>query len=180
MPSSVHLIILQHPQEARHAKNTAHLIRLCAPNTTIYLGESTSDFKAFQAVVEQSPEDYALIYPSEQSSPLEQHANAQKGPLPFKHLVFIDATWRKAFKIWQLNPWLATLKGFHFSSPPKSQYAIRKAPGEHNLSTLEAAAYALEAGFNEDTSALHELFQAMQRIRFAKHQSQRPTGGGQD
>ena len=167
---SARVIILQHPSETGHAKNTARLIKLCSPSTQIISGEQPEDFAQLRIEIEKFPEDYALVYPSESSDPLEAIPETAL-PLKYRHLIFIDGTWRKAFKIWKLNPWLQNLTSLHFEEKITGQYQIRKAPGDNQLSTLEAVACLLEKGYQQDASPLFDLFQAWQNVAFARHGS---------
>ena len=164
------LIILQHPSETRHAKNTARLIKLCCPDVQLLVGEDPEDFARLQQEVAQNPEQFALIYPNQFSRPLTKQSG-KNAPLNFRHLIFIDGTWRKAFKIWKLNPWLQHLTSLHFEPDSPGQYQIRKAPGDFQLSTLEAAARTLEQGYQQDAGPLIDLFQTWQRVSFARHAS---------
>ncbi|MFQ3196746.1 MAG: DTW domain-containing protein YfiP [Paraglaciecola sp.] len=155
------IIILQHPVEAKHAKNTTRLITLCMPDVTVLCGEHPHSFSELIKKCSANPDHFALIYPSSSSKALENHS--QQFALPKqKTLIFIDATWRKAFKIWQLNPWLSTLPQWHFAAPPASKYTIRKTSVDNGLSTLEALAYTLNITEKLDCHPLLQSFLAMQ------------------
>lgn len=78
------------------------------------------------------------------------------------NLILLDGTWRKAKKMWMLNPWLHDLPSWHFGQPPENQYRMRKTNLEHSLSTLEAAAYGLDCLCHFDSAKLLKLFNAMQ------------------
>jgi DTW domain-containing protein YfiP len=58
-------------------------------------------------------------------------------------LVVLDGTWRKSRKMLYLNPLLQGLPRVALQGMPASHYRIRKAHAPDQLSTLEAAAYAL-------------------------------------
>ena len=58
-------------------------------------------------------------------------------------LVVLDGTWRKSRKMLYLNPALQALPRLALQGMPESHYRIRKAHAPDQLSTLEAAAYAL-------------------------------------
>jgi DTW domain-containing protein YfiP len=156
---------LQHPAESKHAKNSARLLPLCLDKVEIYIGESADDFLQISNTCQSTPEQFALFYPNESSTVLEQHLSRFKQDMPGT-LIFIDATWRKALKMWKLNPWLHTLNCWHFAAPPTSRYQIRKASVNNSLSTLEAVAYALEQTQNTDCQPLHRIFDAMQKCVF--------------
>lgn len=58
-------------------------------------------------------------------------------------LVVLDGTWRKSRKMLHLNPVLAALPRLALRQMPPSHYHIRKAHRPDQLSSFEAAAYAL-------------------------------------
>lgn len=159
------IIVLQHPAESKHAKNSARLLPLCLTNVQIVIGESAGDFLQLIKVCQWAPEEFAVFYPNDCSTPLEQHVFRFKQDMP-DTLIFIDATWRKALKMWKLNPWLHTLNSWHFATPPSSRYQIRKASVANSLSTLEAVAYVLEQTQGIDCQPLYRCFRAMQKTVF--------------
>jgi DTW domain-containing protein YfiP len=153
--------ILQHPSETRAAKNTARICKLCLPQTQIWLGEGGDDFYQLRAelVVEARP--VWLLYPGKTAQTVAQLIEASQ-PQVGVRLLLLDATWKKAYKMWRLNPWLERLPQVSLSQV-ESNYRIRKSPKSHYLSTLEAVAYslaALEPGL--DTGPLFQAFNAMQ------------------
>ena len=162
--TDITLILLLHPKEVNHAKNTGRLLSLAVTNTEIYVGETPSDFETLRQQVETSPENYCLVYPSDKSEAMESYSS-QEVNRP-QYWIFIDSTWRKAFKIYQTNPWLHSIKQWHFNNPPTGQYEIRKTSIDKGLSTLEAAAYCLSLVSSTDVSSLYQLFNAMQSKHF--------------
>ncbi|UTA47862.1 DTW domain-containing protein [Simiduia sp. 21SJ11W-1] len=144
------LVVLQHPSESQHPKNTLRLARLCLPELRLAVGETPEDFMALAKWL--APTRACLLYPDDHSQPLEQYAN----PVP-EVLVFIDATWRKAYKMLALNPWLQGLPRCHFNAAPAGDYRLRKTRRAGGLSTLEAIAYGLNCVEGTDFSALNEL-----------------------
>lgn len=159
--SPVEIVILQHSKEAAHAKNTVKLITLCLSNTKVIVGKSAADF----AVIRQqlASRQSALIYPTDTSQGFESTLKNPVTPLP-STLVFIDASWRQAYAIWQGNPWLHSLAQYHFEDAPNSEYQIRHTKLEHSLSTLEAVAYSLSVGYKTDSQPLLRLQAAMQSM----------------
>ena len=158
MMSKQRVHILQHPKETNHAKNTVRLITLCLPDVEVLVGESPEDFASLKEEVLGNPADFNVFYPHVQSQCFEEQFSSTTPA----NLIFIDATWRKAYKIWQHNPWLHCCQSWHFETPPASRYAIRQTKVEGGISTLEALAYVLEKGFDEDSSALLKALDAMQ------------------
>ncbi|WP_411993198.1 tRNA-uridine aminocarboxypropyltransferase [Agarivorans sp. DSG3-1] len=145
------VIILQHPSEQKHAKGTAQLACLALNKAQIMVGETPLDFAMLKQQVLAHPERFYLIYPSSQSRAIEevfssiktQEAPLNDPPCP-PSLIFLDGTWRKAKRLWHLNPWLHNLDQFHFTSAPSGQYKIRKTSVDKGLSTIEAIGYSLE------------------------------------
>lgn len=171
MPISppVNIIILQHPKEAKHAKNTVKLLALGLKHLTVIRGEVPSDWTRLAQDVTHQPQDYCVIYPHGKSQPLEsidtEEHKTEFFP-PKQNVILIDASWRKALKIWHLNPWLQKCHSWHFNHPPENQYQIRHTTQKHSLSTLESVAYILEHTQGIDCSGLITLLSMMQQKCF--------------
>jgi DTW domain-containing protein YfiP len=157
---------LQHPLEAKHAKNTVKLLTLGMTHIEVIEGENEENFKNIANRCLTEPEKYAVCFPSEQSVSFEDglpKALDERQKFSVESVIFIDASWRKALKMWHLNPWLQKLQCWHFNSPPENQYAIRKTSQRNSLSTLEAVAYVITTLYKVDCSDLLSLFNARQR-----------------
>jgi DTW domain-containing protein YfiP len=152
---------MQHPNEAKHGKNSARLVPLAISSSEIYIGESAKDFARLREYLASKHATTCVFYPHPRSLEVEQQL-AQYQAANYDTLIFIDATWRKAYKMWQLNSWLHDLPSWHFANPPSSQYTIRSTKLNNAISTLESTSYILSLGHGVDTRALLELFQAMQ------------------
>lgn len=169
--SPLNIIILQHPLEAKHAKNTVKLLTLGLSNVIVYDGESEQDFVDLSQSCSVDPEEYAVCFPSEQSVSFESQSSSVKNQMRqggVTSVIYIDASWRKALKMWHLNPWLHELPCWHFETPPENQYSIRKSSKENSLSTLEAVAYTLTTLCNVDCNNLLSLLDARQK-QFLHH-----------
>jgi DTW domain-containing protein YfiP len=170
----LNIIILQHPKEAKHAKNTVKLLTLGLEHVSVLLGETPQDWAELAEKVSSEPQNYCLVYPHEQSISIETVSSpAQKSQhFPAKHnVIFIDASWRKALKIWHLNPWLQQCASWHFSTPPENQYHIRRTTQENSLSTLESVVYVLEHTHKVNCKPLTTLFSKMQQKCFREPQA---------
>ena len=138
------LLILQHPLEVHHAKNSARLLHLSVPGSRIVVGEAF-DEAALQALL-PGPRTTVLLYPP---TAYEGHAApALLEPSQLQHpetlrLVVLDATWRKSRKMLHLSPGLQRLPRLALDEVPAGRYAIRKAHAPGQLSTLEATCAAL-------------------------------------
>lgn len=124
--------LLQHPFEQYEAKGTARLLALSLANCRLIVGEE------FERPPNPEGRVEALLYPGE-TAPLPS------GTTPARlRLYVLDGSWRKSRLILHRNAWLQALPRVALGTLPPSGYAIRKAQGEHQRSTLEATALALD------------------------------------
>lgn len=148
------VLILQHPQEVGHAKNSARLLHLSLQHSTLLVGDVSDD----PDPPPQPRLHTLLLYPS--SDPAQpvvtQPDPARSAPL---RLVVLDGTWRQSRAMLRQNPWLQRLPRLSLDDVPPSRYAIRKAHSPGQLSTLEATCAAL-AQLEGDASRFDALLQA--------------------
>lgn len=131
------VLILQHPDEAKHALNTARLAALGLRNARLEIGEHFPELNDWLGLYRA-----CLLFPGDEATVLPLPADAtDERPLL---LVVPDGTWRKARKLLYLNPPLAELPRVCLPAGGVSRYRLRKAPGPGALSTLEAIVAALE------------------------------------
>lgn len=154
--SAVQLLVLQHPMEVGHAKNTARLLHLCVPGSRLEVGECFEPATLQQLLHAPWPDQAAdatvhpvLLYPP---TPMDPQLPVMQPPalpqewlqqLPIFRLVLIDGTWRKSRKMLYLNPALQQLPRLALHDLPQGRYAIRKAHAPGQLSSFEAGALAL-------------------------------------
>ncbi|MFG6431532.1 tRNA-uridine aminocarboxypropyltransferase [Roseateles sp. LYH14W] len=119
------LLILQHPAESGHAKNTAAFLTLGLRAARLLRGET------FDAAL--AGPGTALLYPGEATAP---------PPAELTRLILLDGNWRQSRRLLAANPWLAGLPQVSLPLLP-SRYAIRRAHRPGQLSTLEAGLHAL-------------------------------------
>lgn len=119
------LLILQHPAEAGHAKNTTALLTLGLQRARRLRGE------VFDATL--AGPGTALVYPGEGAAPL---------PAAVDRLILLDGNWRQSRRLLAGNPWLAALPRLALPALP-GRYALRRAHRPGQLSTLEAGLHAL-------------------------------------
>ena len=139
LTNKVSVVILQHPSEEKIAKNTAKLLNLSLTDCKIIKGENNTDFAMLNSLPLEST---VLLYPNEHATYLDD-ANPKPALSNITHLIVIDGTWKKAYKILQLTPLLTKFKTVSFKQLAQNRYAIRKAPRADSLSTLEAVAHSL-------------------------------------
>ena len=156
----IEVLILQHPLEVHHVKNSARLLHLSVAGSRMLTGERWDAEEWHKAM--GAPKTTVLLYP----------ATATEGLAPAPHLdpetltdlsqvrlVVIDATWRKSRKMLHLNPMLQLLPRLTLDTTPTSRYRIRKAHQPGQLSTLEATCAAL-AQLGGDAESLVPLLAA--------------------
>lgn len=156
--------VIQDKLEAKHAKNTARLFALCYPNTRVVRFSCAEEMSLFLQQVSVS--NSLLLYPGNHSSNMESLTNSEKQAV--EHLILLDGTWPKAKKMLWVEPELAKFHQVQFSSPPTSQYDIRKSPHGAALSTFEAAVYGLECLGMLQISKLRNFFSAAIALQWSK------------
>lgn len=135
------VLVLQHPQEQRQAKNSVALLRLSLAHCEVVVGERFTP-EALQALLWRPGRDTRLLYPDVPVAPAPAApALEAEGPL---RLVVIDATWRKSLRLLLEHPLLAALPRLSLQAPAPTRYrAIRAARRADQVSTLEATVQAL-------------------------------------
>ncbi|MFT5258332.1 MAG: DTW domain-containing protein YfiP [Saprospiraceae bacterium] len=164
--NQVYIHILQHPKEVKLAKNTARLLNLCMSKVAIHVGEESSDFvRLRENLVGFEAGRTCVVYPSEESKPIDEALRDAKEP-HIEQLIFIDATWRKAYKMWQSNSWLRSFPSVNLNSDTlalESHYKIRKTKKRQVYSTLESVVATLNVLEPScQTEPLMALFEIMQ------------------
>lgn len=133
--------ILQHPTEAKQIKGTAIIATCSLTRCRHWVGESVKTLPGLVEWLNESEPVYLLYPETEDSQALVtihsiDEMKALRGS-QFKLLV-LDGTWRKTFKMMQLNPELNGLPRVALSPKSSSNYRIRKQKDEQSLSTVEA------------------------------------------
>lgn len=147
-PHATEVLVLQHPQEVRQAKNSVALLRLSLARCEVVVGERFEATR-LQALLHTAGLRPLLLYPDSAAAPapgvLPQFSAAPsaEAPGPWR-LVVIDATWRKSLRLLLQHPVLAALPRLSLAAPPATRYrAIRSARRPDQVSTLEATVQAL-------------------------------------
>ena len=141
-PNQIKLVVLQHPDEASNKKATAIIAELGLQQYQRWVGEDFTGHDGLNQLLENKKGNLAVLYPSEDAEELEVQSELITVH-SIEVLIVIDATWRKAHKIWQLNPQLHQLRAITFREALSSDYRIRKEPEDGCLSTVESIVYAL-------------------------------------
>jgi DTW domain-containing protein YfiP len=154
---AVEVLILQHPLEVDHAKNSARLLHLSLPNSRMLTGEAFDAAQLHAAA--QAPKYTVLLYPQAAHDPAPiADPERLRDPAQIR-LVVLDATWRKSRKMLHCSPGLQQLPRLSLDDAPASHYLIRKAHKPGQLSTLEATCAAL-AQLEGDADRFQPVLQA--------------------
>ncbi len=155
------IIMLQHPSETKKAIGTARIVDLSLPKAKIFIAEDFTNHKAFNQYIKKSEHEFILIYLNNQGTLLEDkkphHANSKTG------FIFIDGTWKKTNKIYQLSKNLQQLPCAQLDISNESIYRIRKSTKKQGVSTVEAVFHTLSkwTGNSEKYENLLSTFKKM-------------------
>lgn len=139
--TDIELIILQHPTEASRPMGTARILSLCMPETTrCFVGEDFREHTELNALLSEPNVSHYVLYPSDASIEVTQIAQR---PTQTIRIILLDGTWKKAFKMWQINTQLHHFASLHLPKDLAGNYRIRKAPDSNALSTVEAGFHVL-------------------------------------
>ena len=133
MQAGIDLVVLQHPNEAKHALNTARIAALGIGNCTLFTGEDFTEHKTLHAFL--AHRHTCLLFPTSNALPPCQVLLETEQR---QCCIILDGTWRKARKIYHSNPFLHGLPCIALNPDQVTRYRIRKAPSEQSLSTVEA------------------------------------------
>jgi len=137
----VEIGIFQHPTEVGQIKGTAIIAELALKKSKRWVGETLDDAPELQQWLKSGNKVF-LLYPPTEEQQAEVNAvndlhHMYQQQVPFKILV-LDGTWRKTYKMMQLNPELMTLPRVTLNPETPSKYKVRKQKNEQSLSTVEA------------------------------------------
>lgn len=156
LPSRTRVLLVQHPDEAKHALNTARLAVLGLQNAQLIIAETIENLEHY---IQQPGYRPCVLFPGEDAQVLSAYSHAEQTPWL---LIVPDGTWRKARKILHCNPLLAALPRVTLPEGLSSRYRLRKAPNSAALATIEAVSYALDTLEPEhDFSPLLRPFDAL-------------------
>ncbi|WP_236844607.1 tRNA-uridine aminocarboxypropyltransferase [Bordetella sp. 15P40C-2] len=139
LDSRTRVVVLQHPDESRHALNTARLAVLGLKNAQLHVGTE------FDSAVWQV-EGYRphLLFPGEDATVLTRDSVMEPTYTP-SLLVVPDGTWRHARQLLSHHPGLAALPRVTLPAGTLTRYRIRHAEDASALSTIEAIVLSLNA-----------------------------------
>lgn len=152
------VLVLQHPQEQRQAKNSVTLLRLSLARCEVVVADRFEP-TALRSLLHRPGLQTRLLYPDVPAAPAPP-ALLPRADVPLR-LVVLDATWRKSLRMLLEHPVLAALSRLTLEAPEPTRYrAIRAARRADQVSTLEATVQALAMleGPSFDAAPLLEAF----------------------
>lgn len=146
--NDINVYVLQHPDEVKNAKGTAVIAKLYLKHYQSWQSEDFEQNAVLNELVKKQPDNTFVVYPAENSISLDEWSGEsdhleKKRDKGTYNLIFIDASWRKAKKIWHSSSNLHHLKCINLTQLKKSNYRIRKIPRPGYVSTIEAIAACL-------------------------------------
>jgi len=141
--NSILVVVLLHPKEVNQSKGTLPLLAHSLSNRLVIEGENFSENEQLNDILVQYKHRVALLYPSETAAVLSSSSVDFSDGNKYKCLILLDATWKKAFRMYMLSTNLKSIDHIALSANIVGQYKIRKTNKKNALSTLEACCYAL-------------------------------------
>jgi len=182
LPTKLHVLILQHPQEPDKDLGTARLAHLSLPNSTLKVGLSWPNLKAAIGREAQNTRWGVLYLGSGIKGEKKDRSAAiqfvdKKGAVtgapeqPLEGIVILDGTWSQAKALWWRNAWLLKLRRLILQPKQGSLYKeLRREPKRDCLSTLESIGETLTA-LGEPPSVQLELQKVFQ-VLLDRHRAQ--------
>ena len=181
-PSRTRVVILQHPREARLAICSAWLARLALENAELHRAVELDAHPRVREVCRDP--GAALLFPGPFASPVALRAGS-----PPSLLLVVDGTWHQAERMVGKSRLLGGLPRLAVAPDGEGGYReLRREPGAHTLSTLEAIALALASleGDPERFRPMREAFRRMVDLQLEcargalHHPRRRPGRSGKD
>ncbi len=148
------VLILQHPSELKQPLATVPILQLCLSPLQVLVGEDFSSHDVVQLLLSKKSK-CRVLFPSEECQSWDV-ASQVKPNEEVDTLIVLDGTWRKAKKMWHLNPWLKQFEFVTLANVPDSQYQIRSSSVAGGVSTLEAV--ALSCNYLSGSQAFNDLY----------------------
>lgn len=139
----VKVVVLQHPSEVAQAKGSLTLLKHSLINCEVIVGENFSQHQQVNQLIASYQDQCILLYPGEHASCLSTMTVNRTQSEEDICLMLIDATWKKAYRMFMLSKNLQQLPQVSLPAGFESRYAIRKTRKANGLSTLEACCHAL-------------------------------------
>lgn len=168
--NAVEVGVLQHPTEVNQIKGTAVIAKLALSHAQLWVAEDIDQANGFAEWLHDGRDTY-LLYPTDERQSVKtldatELANNRK---PDYKVLVLDGTWRKTYKMMQLNKALQSLPRINLTPDRQSSYRIRKQKNARSLSTVEAIVELLSQIENDHRKfqPLLDAFDQMQQQQMA-------------
>ena len=164
---------MQHPDEIKNAKGSAVIAKLYLKRCQLWQGEDFNHNKSLIKLIENKKESTFIVFPEEGAVFINEWEKENNGDLKVGgnyNLIFIDASWRKARKIWHSLPILHELKCVRLQASAQSNYRIRKIPEQGYVSTIEAIVACL-GEIENNSEKYHPLLEVFDKMIDAQIES---------
>lgn len=148
-PTSLKVLVLQHPQEPDKELASATLAKTLFPNVTITVGLSKANLAHALGAPKNTiidPKKWAVLFLGTQTQKAQFSSEAPQNQFfGLEGIVVLDGNWRQSKTLWWRNPWLLKLKRISLNPNKRSAYgAIRREPRPDCLSTMESIGLSLD------------------------------------
>lgn len=168
--------LIMHDTEPLKPSNTGWLIADVLADTWAFGWQRTHTDPALSRLLQDPSWQPFVVFPAEYARPEQEivqrvECTATRRPL----LIFIDATWTEARKVFRKSPYLAKLPVLSIQPETLSRYRLRRSNRPEHLCTAEVAAMCLElAQAPEAAQTLNAWFDVFTQHYLAAKQHQRP------
>ncbi|MGR5503575.1 tRNA-uridine aminocarboxypropyltransferase [Vibrio sp. DNB22_10_4] len=147
--------LLTHPNELSRATNTGKLIDRLFASSQVTQWQRKQPCE--RCLPKTSPSLPVLVFPSEDSVPLEEWQAQQQGQT--SNFIVLDGTWQEAKKMLNRSAWLQALPKVHLDTELLSRYALRRNQQAGNLCTFEVCAeITRQVASKHDANAMLTFF----------------------
>jgi DTW domain-containing protein YfiP len=176
-------VILMHDKEAREQKTgTARLASLCLTNSELLIGTDFTANERVNALLRDPSYRPFVLYPGPEAVNFETPGRALGAEGKTLLVFVIDGTWRLARQLLSKSQNVRGLPRLSFARGYVSQFAIKRQPMRHCVSTIEAIYHLCnEAGaagyenLNAQNEALMVVFKKLvdSQLNYAKGKRRR-------
>jgi DTW domain-containing protein YfiP len=183
LSSSLHFVLIMHSKELYKPTNSGRLIADLFPHSTnIFLWSRTDIDQRLISILSDKARQPILLFPETEPTNQQQtqaislgstdNTVANNKPIT---LILLDGTWKQAARMARLSPWLKNIPRLAIEPNTNDTY-IRQAASKQQLSTAQAASYALNY-FDEtqNAKALRHYFSVFNHHCVATRANKTPT-----
>jgi len=172
LKSDIQLSLLMHENEYQRETNTGKWLLQSLPQCRDYSWSRVKPNPELQERINKPDSLSLLVYPSEESIPLDEAVKlaGQQGKTP--HFIILDGTWQEAKKMERKSPWLNHVQRVHLTPDQHSDYQLRRNQSDGHLCTLEVAGEILKClGCSQEAEQLNHFLSYFSKVYHADKSS---------